>query len=308
MNDEMELKKQMERSLEMGVGLWEPWNPKNHYYLYTDFFGFSEEIYFELKDNLLNMYIEQCTNGYMAILTFNQEDILKFVKTSESIRWGEFCIGYSTLKNKYNKTILYKVEQSDFQKYYQKNYKCEFKNRDINYLTAGSYDDVLDIVYLNEPTVNFETFKPIETEENEQSMDDEYEPKYMGEEYNFEDVYLPFDNYKLEKFGIEGPFSIFILYGEKTNKRYKIEICSCDIYSVMLNSREYFNEEVFENVSDEKGIRIFDEIKDSEYFKWFQKQNVFDMGFDVRHIRFNIHNDFVIDFIFDCCKIGVMEI
>lgn len=308
MNDEMKLKKQMELSIEMGVGIWKPWNPKNHYYLYQDFFGVSSEFFFELKDNLLNVYLEQCLKGHIAILTFDKKDVLKFVITTESVRWGEFGIGLSTLKNKNNKTILYKVEQSDFQKYYQKNYKYELKNRDINYLISGSWDDVLDIVYLNEPTVNFDTFNPMKIDENEQFTDDEDEYEYIGEKHNFEDLYLPFDNYKLEKFGTEGAYYIFVLYGEKTNKRYKIEIYSGYMYSVMFNSIKYFNEDISENVNEEKGIRVFYEIKDSEYFKWYQKQNVFDMGFNVRHIRFNIYNDFVIDFIFDYCNIGVMEI
>ena len=123
-----------------------------------------------------------------------------------------------------------------------------------------------------------------------------------------EDIVLPFDNYKLESFRGERYNYVFELYGENTNKRYRITLEYEAVESLMINNREFFNEEIFENVSDKRGIRIFDEIKDSEYFKWNKNQNVFGLGFDVRHIRLNIYSDFVIDFIFEYCNIGVMEI
>ena len=318
MND-FQLKEKIKHSLRLGMGIWEKWNPRNHYYLYNDFFGdYEEDSRFELNDKGLKFCLVNDQRGYKIILTFNLNNLFKIIGTDETYRCGSFCTGIETIGEKFERTKIFKVEYSYFQNYYYENFKDELKDKILNYFITGCSNYIFEAFCVEEPKISFEKIEVKENEEIELKEDNKYgyfdddedeDEEYIGEPYDFDEIILPFDNYKLESFNLERDYYVFILYSKNANKRYKITFYYNNVHSIMINRRKYFKGKDVECEMVNDGIRIFYEIEDSEFFECYKQEPLWDFGTDdLRHIRFNGCDDFVIDFIFECCEIGVMEI
>ena len=317
--NEIELSNNIKCSLERGMGIWETWNPKNYYYLYDDYFGsYEEDSRFELNDNGLRFYLVNDKRGYRITLTFDLNNIFKIIGTDESYRWVSYRIGIDTIENQLKETKIFKASKSYFQNYYYENFKDELKDKILNYFITGCSNYIFEAFCVEEPKISFEKIEVKENEEIELKEDNKYgyfdddedeDEEYIGEPYDFDEIILPFDNYKLESFNLERNYYVFILYSKNANKRYKITFYYNNVHSIMINRRKYFKGKDVEREMVNDGIRIFYEIEDSEFFEWYKQEPLWDFGTDdLRHIRFNGCDDFVIDFIFECCEIGVMEI
>ena len=314
MND-FQLKEKIKHSLRLGMGIWEKWNPRNHYYLYNDFFGdYEEDSRFELNDKGLKFCLVNDQRGYKITLTFNLNNLFKIIGTDETYRCGSFCTGIETIGEKFERTKIFKVEYSYFQNYYYENFKDELKDKILNYFITGCSNYIFETFCVEEPKISFDTFKVEKKDEVIEEtikydyFDDEVK-EYIGKLYNYDEIILPFDNYILESFNLKRDYYVFVLYGENTNKRYKITFYYNNVRSVMINRRKYFKGKYVECEMTDEGIRIFYEIEDSKFFEWYKQEEFWGCGADdLRHIRFNGCDNFIIDFIFDCCEIGVMEI
>ncbi|MEB3025762.1 MULTISPECIES: hypothetical protein [unclassified Parvimonas] len=313
--NEIELSNNIKCSLERGMGIWETWNPKNYYYLYDDYFGsYEEDSRFELNDNGLRFYLVNDKRGYRITLTFDLNNIFKIIGTDESYRWVSYRIGIDTIENQLKETKIFKASKSYFQNYYYENFKDELKDKILNYFITGCSNYIFETFCVEEPKISFDTFKVEKKDEVIEEtikydyFDDEVK-EYIGKLYNYDEIILPFDNYILESFNLKRDYYVFVLYGENTNKRYKITFYYNNVRSVMINRRKYFKGKYVECEMTDEGIRIFYEIEDSEFFEWYKQEEFWGCGADdLRHIRFNGCDNFIIDFIFDCCEIGVMEI
>lgn len=309
MSNEMELKKHIKCSLKRGMGIWETWNPKNHYYLYDDFFSsYEEDSNFELG-NELKFYLINSERGYRITLTFNLDNIFKIIGMYELYRWVSYCTGVDTLTNNRNKTKVFKAYGSYFQNYYYDNFKDELKNKEVNYFITGCSNYIFEIICLGEPEISFDTFEveEIEDDYDEVTNDDFFDNE--GKLYYFDEIILPFDNYKLDSLSLEGAYYKLILYGEKTKKRYKITLGFGHLKSLMISRRKYFKGKDVECISDENGVRIFYEVEDSEFFELYKQEEFWECGIDdLKHIRFNGCDDFVIDFMYNNSEINVVEL